>query len=105
MGKGKYLKDLKKFLKKLSKDFEIKEVILFGSRAKGTEKSDSDIDLIIVSPDFEGMNFFERGSRMYGYWNLRLPVDFICYTEKEYNTLKRRVSLVKSALSEGIIIK
>ncbi len=105
MDKGKYLKELKKFVGRLSKDFEIKEIILFGSRASGTEKEDSDIDLIIVSPDFEGMNFFERGANMYDYWDLMIPVDFICYTEKEFNLLKKRVSLAREALENGIIIK
>ncbi len=105
MDKGKYIKELKNFVKKLSKDFKIKEIILFGSRAKGTEKEDSDIDLIIVSPDFEGMDFFERGAQMYDYWDLRIPIDFICYTDKEFNILKKRITIVKEASENGIIIK
>ena len=105
MGKGKYLKELKSFVKKLSKDFEIKEIILFGSRANGTEKDDSDIDLIIVSPDFEDMNFFERGARMYDYWDLNMPVDFLCYTEKEFERLKNRITIVREALKSGIVIE
>ena len=105
MGKGTYFKELKKFVARLSKNFEIKEVILFGSRARNKEKNDSDIDLIIVSPDFEGMNFFKRGARMYDYWNLKIPVDFICYTEKEFNILKKKITIVKEAFENGIIIK
>jgi len=105
MGKGKYIKQLKEFLKKISKDFKIKEIILFGSRAEDKEREDSDIDLMIASPDFENMTFFERGAKMYDYWDLNLPVDFICYTEKEFSKLKRRISLAKEALEKGIIIK
>lgn len=104
MGKGKYIKELKEFIKRVSEEFRIKEIILFGSRANGTEKKDSDIDLIIVSPDFEGMNFFQRGASMYNYWTLNVPVDFLCYTEKEFNFLKKRISVVKDSLENGIVI-
>jgi len=104
MGKGKYLNELKKFLKNLRKDFSVKEIILFGSRARGNEKKDSDIDIIIVSNNFRNMTFFERGAAMYNYWNLKMPVDFLCYTEEEFNSLKRKISIVKEALKEGIIV-
>jgi predicted nucleotidyltransferase len=35
-------------------------ILLFGSRAKGTARKDSDIDLIVVSPDFGAYNQRER---------------------------------------------
>ncbi len=104
MGEKKYLKELRQFSIDLRKDFLIDRVIFFGSRASGEEREDSDIDLIIVSDDFESMSFFERVAKMYDYWNLRIPVDFICYTRKEFNSLKKRVSIVKEALEEGIVI-
>ena len=104
MGKGKYLNELKKFLKKLSKDFLIKEIILFGSRARGDEREDSDIDIIIVSNDFKNMTFFERGAVMYDYWDLKMPDDFLCYTEQEFCSLKKKISIAREALKNGIII-
>lgn len=33
------------------------KIILFGSKARGNAKKESDIDLIIVSPYFEEKNF------------------------------------------------
>lgn len=39
---------------------EVERVILFGSYAKGHPREDSDIDLIVVSKDFESMNIRER---------------------------------------------
>ena len=45
--------------------------------------------MIIVSDDFEEMNGFERISKMYDYWTERIPVDFICYTKKEFEKLKK----------------
>jgi len=51
------------------------------------------------------MSFFERGAAMYNYWDLKMPVDFICYTEEEFNTLRKKISIVKEALKNGIIIR
>lgn len=104
-GKEHIVKELKKFMEELSRDFRIQNIILFGSRATDKFKRDSDVDLIIVSKDFKGMDFFERGAKMYNYWDIDLPVDFICYTPEEFNNLKRKISIVKEALSSGIIVK
>jgi predicted nucleotidyltransferase len=98
------LAELKEFIKGIQNDFSIKKVILFGSRATGNAREDSDFDLIIVSDDFEGMNVFRRGAKMYDYWPFLIPVDFICLTTKEFNALKRKISIVSSALEEGIVL-
>ncbi len=103
MGK-KEIKGIKKFLIKLKKDFGVSRVVFFGSRANGNPKKYSDIDLIIVSDDFKNMNFFERVSKMYDYWDLDYPVDFLCYTNKEFDILKIKISIVKEALKHGILI-
>ena len=47
-------KIIKAFVKEISKDYQITQVILFGSYAQGNPKTHSDIDLAIVSPDFRG---------------------------------------------------
>jgi len=105
MDKRKSMNIIKEFVNKLKEDYSIKKVIFFGSRAIGKNHKDSDIDLIIVSDDFEGMNRIERGASMYNYWPWLIPVDFICYTTKEFNALKKRISIVKEALENGIIIE
>lgn len=58
MAKKRIPKKVKKaielYLQELKKDkLPIKEVILFGSWAKGTSKKWSDIDLCIISPKFK----------------------------------------------------
>ncbi|MBS3088958.1 nucleotidyltransferase domain-containing protein [Candidatus Pacearchaeota archaeon] len=105
MDKRKSISIIKEFVDNLSKDYAIKKVIFFGSRAVGKPHRDSDIDLIIVSDDFEGVNRIERGASMYNYWPWLIPVDFICYTTKEFNLLRKRISIVKEALENGIIIQ
>lgn len=96
---------LKGFFKKISTRFNISNLILFGSRARGNANKDSDFDLIIVSPDFKKKNFVERASKLYDYWDLNYPVDFICYTPEEFEDLRKRISLVAEALKYGVEIK
>lgn len=102
--KESIIQQLKVFLTNLNEIIKINEIILFGSRAEGTASRKSDVDLIIVSEDFEGKNFFERASMMYDYWDLDLPVDFLCYTTKEFNKLKKGITIVSEALKKGIVM-
>lgn len=104
MGRRTIIKKLMEFKSDLHKDTPIDKIIFFGSRAKGKFHKDSDIDLIIVSPKFRRLNFFQRGAKMYDYWNLRYPVDFLCYTPEEFNRLKKQITIVKEAVEHGIEI-
>jgi len=104
MGAKRDITAIKKFITRVSRDFTIKKVILFGSRATETARKDSDIDLMIVSDDFGKMNFFERVSAIYDYWPSDFAVDFICYTSSEFIALKSRISIVREALANGRII-
>ena len=47
------LKSINKYVEEIRKHYNIVAIILFGSYAKGTEHKDSDIDIAIVSEDFE----------------------------------------------------
>lgn len=99
------VKSLGFFLKKISRDMDIKKIFLFGSRATDFFREDSDIDLVVVSSDFKGLGFFERCYKMYNYWNLDYPVDFLCYTPEEFDRLKNKITLVREAMKKGIQIK
>ena len=105
MGKKTSIREkLKIFKKDLNKNIPISKMYFFGSMVSGMPHKDSDIDLIIVSPKFKKLDFFKRGAKMYDYWKLRYPVDFICYTPKEFNKLKKQPSIVKEAIENGIEI-
>jgi len=95
---------LSEFKDKLSKKIKVQKMILFGSYATGNYTKDSDIDLLIVSPDFNDKRFTKRSIGFYKHWSLDLPVDYICYTPSEFDKLKKRISLVSTALKEGIVI-
>lgn len=104
MGKKKDLNLMKKFKKELSKKISIKKMILFGSRATGKTHKWSDFDIVVVSNDFKGKKSFERGIGFYDYWGYDYPVDFLCYTPEEFEKLKKKITIVRNAVKEGIEI-
>ena len=44
---------INKFIEEIKKQYNVVAIILFGSYAKGTENEDSDIDIAVISDDFE----------------------------------------------------
>jgi predicted nucleotidyltransferase len=48
------------FIARLHKGLRVEVVILYGSHAAGTPHQWSDIDLAVVSPDFEGVPMWRR---------------------------------------------
>ena len=103
-GRKSINEQLSLFKTELNKGLPVNKMILFGSRAKGKCGRDRDVDLIIVSPKFKKLDFFERGAKMYDYWDLNYPVDFLCYTPEEFNKLKKQITIVREAVKEGIEI-
>ena len=66
------------FLKALNTTYSPEKVLIFGSRARGDHLLDSDIDLIIVSRKFEGINWLERIREVSDLWEgLVLPNPYV----------------------------
>ncbi len=83
----KILNNIRKLLEELSKRFYIVEVYLFGSYAKGTWIKTSDVDLVIVSPDFEGIPYLKRLDIIYRIeWQLQITpfIEVIPLTPDEF---------------------
>ena len=49
----KVMESIIKYKEKISQHYNITAIILFGSYAKGTENEDSDIDIAVISDDFD----------------------------------------------------
>lgn len=96
--------DLVKALQRLEErtGIRIERAILFGSRARGEAGPHSDVDLMLVSSSFEGKTLSQRAAPLHLAWDLDVPVDFVCYAPSEFERLRRRVSLVRVALEEGV---
>jgi predicted nucleotidyltransferase len=65
MDKKAVLTILGQFRKALERSgIRIKKMILFGSCATGTNTENSDIDVVVVSDSFNGLNHWQRIERM-----------------------------------------
>ena len=104
MDKKKNLKIVELFKKTISKKIDIQKLILFGSRARGDFKKDSDFDLIVVSDEFINTRGYKRAPDMYRAWNTDYSVDFVCLTSDEFERMKDCPTIVNLAVREGIEI-
>lgn len=77
------------------------KIILYGSYAHGTAREDSDIDLIVVSSDFERKNIRER-LELLGIASARImePVQALGFTPEEMDSHDRS-SFIKEVLEYG----
>ena len=96
---------LRRFARQLREELDASQVLLFGSRARGQERSDSDYDLIVVSPQFDGIESMRRAIGLRQIW-YRMgghgPMDLVCLTPKEFTEARRRISLIAAVLPEAI---
>jgi len=78
-------RSIDEFISLLKKGLRIEAVVLFGSHARGTAYEDSDIDLAVISPDFEGVPLWRR-QIMIADLSVRRPRDIspIGYPSSEY---------------------
>lgn len=85
--------------------FRVEKFVLFGSRVRGDHLKTSDLDIILVSKDFEGVNFPERPNLFYEKWEGEPDLDFICYTPGEIEKKRSYKGLVSTALEEGVVVE
>ena len=65
-------------------------ILLYGSYAKGIPREDSDIDLIVISERFEGMNIRERLELLgIAAGKVFEPIEAFGYTPEEIDANKR----------------
>ncbi len=86
----------------LRREWEPVHVILFGSRSRGTATGASDIDLIVVSPRFDGIPWPNRPALVLQLIYPRQSADILCYTPEEFEQKRREAGIVATACEEGI---
>ena len=92
------------FASMLRKSFNVQSVMLFGSRARGDNLASSDYDFIIISKDFEKMDFVDRIKEVFKRTGAFINADVLCYTPSEFNRKKSQVGTVRSAAKEAIAL-
>lgn len=92
---------LRSFREVLAREFRVKRMILFGSRARGDFLHSSDVDVLIVSDDFANVDFLERIRRVARLWEGDLRLEPLCYTPEEFERKKKEIGIVAVAAEEG----
>ncbi len=95
---------LKRLKKDLSKSITVEKALLFGSRARGDWLYTSDVDMMLVSPDFEGRKPQDRAAEVLAHWDEGVDLEVLCYTPKELERMSGRMGIVRQALKEGIAL-
>jgi len=102
--KESLIKRLSAFKARLSEKMPVEKMIFFGSHARGRAHKWSDVDLIVISKKFRGKRFRYRPLGFHRLWDIRYPVDFLCYTPEEFRKRRKEVTILREAEREGIEI-
>lgn len=97
------ISQLTQTLKKHLDDRTIISAILFGSVAKRDEKLDSDVDLLIISNDFDYATSIISKASMEVFEVFHGSISHILFSEKEFRS-KKSSDLIRSILSNYILI-
>ncbi len=85
-----------------SKGIRIRNLVLFGSYAAGSQKEGSDIDLIVVSEHFIGKGYWERTEILSdAIYEVFQPIEAIALTPEEWES---RESTIAQYAKEGEIL-
>jgi uncharacterized protein len=103
MDKGAVLKIVADFGKALeSEGVKPQKIILFGSHSTGTQREDSDIDLVVISEDFTGKDYWRRidilSNAIFAVFK---PIEAIAMTPEEW---ERGDSLIVDFARHGEVV-
>ncbi|MFQ5801949.1 MAG: nucleotidyltransferase domain-containing protein [Candidatus Methylomirabilales bacterium] len=99
---GEDLASIRRFVEELASSYRIEAAYLFGSRVRGDHLLFSDIDLLLVSNDFQGMFFTDRMAEVLRRWKGEVDLQAFCYTVEEFERKRHQLGLVREALAHGI---
>ena len=93
---------INRFLAAITDKYPAEKILLFGSRARGDNLIDSDVDMIIVSKKFEGVNWLKRMRNVSVEWEGLVSLEPLCYTPEEFEEKRYEIGIVNEAVKEGI---
>lgn len=93
------LNSINEFIKEIKKHYNVTAIILFGSYAKGTENENSDIDIAIVSDDFEDV--YECMANLMGMtWDIDARIEPHPIKKKDFD--EESDYFIKEVINTGI---
>ncbi len=85
-----------------SKGIHIQKLVLYGSYARGMAKEGSDIDVLVISDDFSGKNYWERIDILSdAIYEIFEPIEAVALTIEEW---EKGESVIVDYAKEGDII-
>ena len=98
----KIVKLIDKFIKEAAKDdIHISQAVLFGSYANGTNHKYSDIDLAVVSEDFDGISFYDNQKLAKAMLRTSIDIEAHPYRPEEFTVAN---PFVREIIQSGIRI-
>lgn len=85
----------------------VERVVLFGSCASGVSTEHSDIDLAVVSDDFEGMDIFRRLETIglaLARGKITEPIEALGYTVEEYESREQGTLVADEIRAKGVLV-
>lgn len=92
------------YIGELKKDIRVNGVFLFGSFAYGTPTKHSDVDLAVVSSDFNRMDFEKRMDWLQQKRDktaFQIAMDLIGYTPREFRDVEKHSAIMAYAKKHG----
>ena len=84
---------------------KVKRIILFGSCAAGRARTDSDLDLLVVSDDFRKMDLWERLSILgRARADISRPMEILGMTEREFMKRREGGFLAEEVIAKGLVV-
>jgi len=83
---------------------KITSAAIFGSVSRGEEKEDSDIDVLIISDDFEYASMLISNAGQEIFLKLHNKVAPIIFSESEFKSKKKKNDFIRSILDNHIMI-
>ena len=107
MDNRKIIESIKTALKPVVTDGDI---LLYGSRARGDNRYDSDVDIMILLPDeYRGKKYAEISTkiteRLYNLeleWNMEIDISPVILTKSVFN--ERKTPFTINVLNEGMLL-
>jgi len=88
------IEEIRAFLRRVG----VEEAILYGSHARGNARRHSDADLILISPQFEGVRVLDRIPPLHQEWEILWPyLQALAYTPEEFERARQGLGIERVA--------
>jgi uncharacterized protein len=98
-------REIKEWCEQVAKEFRPEKIILFGSRAFGTQTEDSDVDLLVVMALAKGERAPLKAAVIRNRVHAPFPMDLVVRSTED---IRRRVAeddgFIKDVLARGVVL-